>query len=158
MHPTGSRLRSPSRQVPVIPAHDPDQRCRSTAAKSGVWLQDDPTAKLPGLPPSFSGCAERTSRRATSHASSGEIGRPANARSADFCATMATSGYTEADVRTLREPHCAFRTVAQSVALAASRTSFAKAPQCREGTSPYATGRAEQKACETTGKGPSINN
>ena len=60
----------------------------------------------------------QNSRKATSHASSGEIGGPANARSADFCAAMATSGYTEAedDVRTFLEPRCAFRTVAQSVA------------------------------------------
>ena len=34
---------------------DPDQRCRSTAAKSGAWHQDGfPTSRLPGSPPSFS--------------------------------------------------------------------------------------------------------
>ncbi len=44
----------------ALPAHrrkllDPDQRCRSTAAKSGAWQQDGlPTSKLPGSPLSFS--------------------------------------------------------------------------------------------------------
>ena len=34
---------------------DPDQRCRSTAAKSGAWHQDGfPISRLPGSPPSFS--------------------------------------------------------------------------------------------------------
>jgi hypothetical protein len=38
-----------------VPLHDPDQRCRSAAAKSGAWHQDgSPTSKLPGSPPSFS--------------------------------------------------------------------------------------------------------